>query len=413
MSRSNSTVTHIYYLSLVLLMLKSMMVCWLWSVPEMLLDVFALIFTIITAVSTDIYKFNSKLKRIIIIYFAFVCVVRLSSSTLNIATLIWSFFRAAIIIGVICLKDEFKRDLFKCFCKTLSVILIISIPAWLLFLAGVPFSSGPAVDLGDGFHYIYNYKFFIVSYGASFHTFPRFASVFLEPGWIGTICCFVLFGLRFNKKEITTYLCLLGLLLSVSLSAIVNLTVCGVLWILFNNKHKWLTLSLMFLSLSGIFYFGSSYNNGNNRINELIIDRLVFDEDLGIAGNNRTTEDFENYFKEVMTGPNKWFGINYLLTGEFLETNEWFSRSSGIKKDLIMYGIVGTGLFVLFLFLLFFYYKSKECLVFLVCFLLASFVRNLWHTECYLILFIVIMSYLHRHSQKYNDCVGNAVLIKG
>lgn len=386
-------------------MLQSMGTSWLWGIPHVVLLYFAFFTTLLTF-STGIYGFNPKSLGILLVYVLITTIKTYFSPDFGLSVIFVNFVQTIVIISVILLKDSYKIDLFNWFVKILSFILLITIFAWLLFLAGFSFSHGKYVDLGDGYHYLLDYKFFVVSETVERGSFMRFSSVFVEPGWIGTICCFTIFGMSINFKRIPFWLCLAGLLLSISLSAVVNLLVCGLLWIWQTSKHRLIWLSLFLLTLIGFFLFAINYKNGDNAINELIVERLVYDEDVGIVGNNRTDDAFDYEYEDVIGGGDKWFGIAYKVDKQFRETNEWYNSSSGIKKEIITNGYIGTGLFLLFLVLLLIHYRSKQSFIFFVCFIMASFIRDMWRSDCYLVLYIVSLCVLFVESQ------NNKVLIK-
>lgn len=410
MKQTNSPIINIYFFSIVLAMLKSMKICWLWSLPQPFFVYFAFLMTIVALFSTSIFKLNNKknTRLILFVYLLMVLVQVFFGPPSNIFGYLFSLLiHPILLIGVLLLKDEYKIKLFDFFVKIFSFILIVSIPAWILYLMGRPFHQSPLYDVGDGFHYMYSYTFFVISYNSVGAAFPRFASIFLEPGWVGTLCCFVLFGIQFNRKRLATYLCFIGILLSMSLSAFVNLIVCGVLWIVMSSKHKFVYALSVTAILAGVALFALKYNNGNNALNERIMERLVFDEDLGIAGNNRTNETLDYYLEDMLSSSNRWFGFSNQIDGDFSESNDWYSHASGIKKSLITNGIVGVCLLLAFFTLLLFKYRCKKSFVFYVCFLMASFIRDLWQTDCYIILYITAMAVLYTCSmQESNRLIG-------
>lgn len=367
---------------------------WLRPLPYFVFVFFAF-FTTVLSVPNKLFEYDSKTVKILAIYIVIAFVLTTFSPYFSLFIILQNFAHATVIVGVILLKDCYKARLFDLFVKALSVILLITIPAWLLFLKGFPFSHGAYIDVGDGFHFIHDYTFFVMSDIGEGFDYPRFSSVFLEPGWIGTICCFTIFGLGLNFRKIPTWLCLLGLLLSMSLSAVVNLILCVLLWIWLTSKHRLVLLGCFAFLLIGVTVFATSYKKGDNIINQLVVERLIFDEDLGIAGNNRTNDDFDSRFEDVVRGPEKWFGIGHEVNKEFMEANDWFNHSSGIKKDLMCNGFFGTGLYMLLLIMLLIKFRCKEGFVFFVCFIMASFIRDMWRSDCYLILYIVSLCILY------------------
>ena len=387
-----------------------MNISWLWSIQYFVFVFFAFITTIL-ALSVKIFSFDKDLNKVLLVYLIVAIISTIRHPYFSLFIVIQNFARTSVIIGVIYLKNQYKKALLDWFVNVFTIILLISIPAWLLYLSGLPFTHGPLVDIGDGFHYLYNYKFFIIG-ELSLGLTPRFASVFLEPGWVGTMCCFVLFSTQFNRNKLSTYLCLIGLLLSFSLSAIVNLLVCSLMWIILNSNHKLLYLSIAFVIVGIFFWFATSYRNGNNVLNETIVERLAFDEDLGIVGNNRTNDLFDSAYEDLLNSSDKWFGIGNEVDADFMYSNDWYNHSSGIRKDILDNGLIGTGLYLLLLFLLLFRYKGKRSFVFMVCFLMASFIRNLWRCDFYLIIYIVSLCCLSTSGSSRKTSVTNGTILK-
>lgn len=396
----------IVYFFIVIYALTGFKISWLWGIPYSSLLIATAVILYLGGKTNKMFYYDARLFWPICLYAVVFLLNFFSSLSINLFGLASLLIKSFIICSVLLLKEPYKEELFGWFIKSISFILFISIPAWILFLLGFKFAHGPVIDIGDGFHYMYDYVFFVTSYD-SFSISPRFCSVFLEPGWIGTICCFLLFGLQLNIKRIETWLCLAAILLSMSLSAVVNFILCLILWGCLKNKQKIKYLLFIFSVIGGVAMFATTYNKGNNIINSMIVERLAFDEDLGIAGNNRTNEDFDNEFESMMKSTNRWFGTRHTHDENFSMNNDWYNRSSGIKKELYDNGIIGTGIFMFFLFFIFKRYLDRRCFVFLLCFILASFVRNLWRSDLYLLLYVVSLSTIYGSRAITNHIVSN------
>ena len=395
----NSIYKNMYYFFIVLLMLKSMKISWLWSIPNPFFTVLAFLFTCILLISTNAIKFERSQKWIVINYLLVVFLGILFSPKEGLFSLLIDILHYFIILVVILLKEQYKIELFNFVIKTLTIILIITIPAWLLYLVGVPFPHGPVVDIGDDFHFMRDYGLFVRSENSVlFQIIPRFASVFLEPGWIGTICFFSVLGLRFKNNTISVLLCLFAIFLSFSLSAIINLIICVSILFLMEDKSR-VSIIVSLISIFGFIYVTLNFYKGNDPIKTLVIERLMYDDESIIAGNNRTTEIFNQNYERFTNSSERWFGIRYRIGKSNMMSRDWLNQSSGIRKEIMYYGYIGTGVFLSFLILLFRKYKSKISFVFLIGFLLASFVRNLWRYDYYLIFYIVTMSFLYYDSK--------------
>lgn len=140
-----------------------------------------------------------------------------------------------------------------------------------------------------------NYIFYIHNLGGYSDRFNAFVH---EPGHLGMIMSFFLFANKYQIKKWYVLVCLIALLFSLSLSGYVLAVVGFFIYSLMKNSVK----TVFKYSLSGIlivfmtYYFAVNYNGGHNYLNEKIVQRLKYDEEKGIEGNNRFTEYTDTYF---------------------------------------------------------------------------------------------------------------------
>lgn len=211
-------------------------------------------------------------------------------------------YSPAVIIYLYSKKD--KTELLRFITKAFSIIIFISILIYLLaFIVNLPNLGYYKID-GDDFYPTYiNYLFYIKS--TSFEDFYRFNGPFREPGHFAIIAVFLIYANRYNfKNNNSLKIILFGLILSLSLAGwvlyIVGLAVLNI------NKMK--RLSIGILGVSIIFLFFINYNGGDNVINQLIIQRLAFDKEKGIVGNNRFNQKTDYYFEKIKESDDFWIG---------------------------------------------------------------------------------------------------------
>lgn len=109
----------------------------------------------------------------------------------NINGYIVNVFHTAIFYSIFRLKTE-KMEAFMTFlCKVMGGLLLVSIPAFFLYLVGFPFVGVDAV-YGDDLYSYTNYFLFMIDDRTLWAFFPRFSSVFLEPGHLGTAATLLL-----------------------------------------------------------------------------------------------------------------------------------------------------------------------------------------------------------------------------
>lgn len=192
--------------------------------------------------------------------------------------------------------------------KWLSYILVPSMLLHVLFLAiGFP-PSIVIINETVPDNYIY-FNYFILVKNIIMSDYQiRFCSIFLEPGYLGTMLSFLLYVGRFDFKKSYNVVFLLALILTLSLAGFV---ITALAWVLIKlQEGKSIKRLFQIVCVLGIVYYGGiSYNGGNNILNEQILSRLQYDKDKGISGNNRASHMAEAYFDYYMHTGEILFGV--------------------------------------------------------------------------------------------------------
>lgn len=223
----------------------------------------------------------------------------------------------------------------------LAGILVISIPFYILYLLGF---SLPHSRTGIGDYMFDNYRFFLIDDRSNWDLIPRFHSVFIEPSHLGMACvtllyaqigkwdtwrCRIIFLALLMTFSLAAYLCLVAMLFSVSWMK--GKAVIG--------KILLLGGIVLTIGISAMFY-----NRGDNLINNMIVDRLMLNEDGEISGNNRTTDLFTREYEKL-------FSSGEILIGKGNEELSKFGfGNSGYRVFIYCNGLVS----VVFLCLMFF-----------------------------------------------------------
>ena len=239
-------------------------------------------------------------------------------------------------------KEIAEKSLTK-ICKVFAGFLIISILFFFLHFIGV---NLPNVSVERGNYSYTNFFFFLLDDRELWNILiPRFNSVFLEPGHMGTTIIMLLATQIGKWKKWYNVVLFVALLMSFSLAAYC----LGVmllflrLWML---RRKIVLKVLGLVSFLGIIVGGSFvYNDGDNMLNNLIVMRLeVSDTGDDFKGNNRVSEDFEKEFESFLGSSDVLFGreMNYEIWG-----------NSGYRVYIYDYGMAGFALFLLFYFFAF------------------------------------------------------------
>ena len=239
-------------------------------------------------------------------------------------------------------KEIAEKSLTK-ICKVFAGFLIISILFFFLHFIGV---NLPNVSVERGNYSYTNFFFFLLDDRELWNILiPRFNSVFLEPGHMGTTIIMLLATQIGKWKKWYNVVLFVALLMSFSLAAYC----LGVmllflrLWML---RRKIVLKVLGLVSFLGIIVGGSFvYNDGDNMLNNLIVMRLeVSDTGDDFKGNNRVSEDFEKEFESFL-------GSSDVLFGRKMDYEGW--GNSGYRVYIYDYGMAGFALFLLFYFFAF------------------------------------------------------------
>lgn len=250
--------------------------------------------------------------------------------------------------------------------KCLAIILLISLPPWLIhaFVSELPHFS--EIDLGlmkgvPGHGVImYNHLFFVTNSDAST---LRFYSMFDEPGVLGTLSAFVLFANKYDFKSKYNLVILVGAFFSFSF-AFYLLSIFG--YIMSSVKDiKKVFISFTVLMLIGVaaIYFLQD----NAAFQQAVISR--FSEGASDNLDNRTGYYADKYYQNFIHTPECLFGV-----GMNKLSHLGILSGASYKLFILEYGFVGT--FILFLL----YWmqckkKSYEILVFYILFF-ASFLQR-------------------------------------
>lgn len=385
---------NIFKFSLLILFLQSMFAWFLWGQL-----VFAVIFSVLSTVffasiNKGVFIFKkSTFLPVFLMIFIQLYVVR----DMNINAFIASILRIIIITIVLFLNDEIKIKIFKFLTNSLAIILLISMIAWVLYLVGIalPYTF---VDVNDGQYNFNNYYFFLLNYVGMDLPVPRFSSVFLEPGQLGMITSFLLFANKFEFKRISVLIIFIATIFTFSLAAYVLLFVSATAYLTLNSKNSIKILVFWSALIFILFSFFSTYDNGDNMINNLIFSRLQY-ENGDISGNNRFSQDLDIYYDRFIASNDVVFGIGSANYSKL----SWEGGNAGFKVFLIQYGILGVILIFLTYLFVVFEYRTKMAwillLVYILSFLQASYA--LW--ECELLIFITVMPYFKLNMKKKDE----------
>ena len=245
---------------------------------------------------------------------------------------------ALIVFILLFMKNVYKYSILHCFTKNLAIIILLSLPLYfIILLIGYLPSLGQITYEGAASIYkYYNYGILLIN---DFYHY-RFHSVFCEPGHLGMVISLLLYINKFDFRDKFVVILFIGLCFTFSLAAYV---LCGLGFLLIKIQNKVSILNVLTLSISCfiVFYMVRSYNDGRNLVNELIIERLEFDEERGISGNNRINYGARMSFINLTSSELFW-GIGKQAT-EDLD-----AFGPGFQVFIMRYGIISYIIIFLF-----------------------------------------------------------------
>lgn len=302
-------------------------------------------------------------------------------------------FNIVIILGVItmlCLSGDEKEKALSILTKTLAIILLVSLPAWLFHKYVTPLPLFGIINIGafkgTSECLMYNYFCFVSYYNTNF----RFYSVFDEPGALGTLAAFILYVNKYDFKKWFNIAILVCCIPTYSLAFYV-LTLFGMA-IQFAKSGKVYFKGLIFVLSFSVLVFYSLQDN------EVFQDTVVYRVmNLDESNDDRLGGNTERNFKEMLNSP-----ITALVgygDNPYKEAN----ASRSYQNWLLEYGFLGLIVGIL-LYMSFIKKKNRDTLGLLLL-LLVSFIQrpNNLLDYSFIPLFMVSINHLENSLIKYNE----------
>lgn len=254
--------------------------------------------------------------------------------------------------------EEHIEDVFSSITKVFAVLLVPGIILHVIMLIVGTLPSVIVHNPSSVLYAFYNYGVLLKSATEYEASGIRFQSMFLEPGYCGTLLAFMLHAARYDFKKRENVVLLVSLFLSLSLAGILLFVVGYVLngW----AQKKDMTVYFVFgIILGAVVLFGLNYNEGDNVVNEMVLYRIMPSEDKDELKNRRNSIGADLYFAHMFeTG--EWLrGLGEeriaMINGEDFGTadvsyGEEVIRGTGYKIYILNYGVL-TVLIAFFIYL--------------------------------------------------------------
>ncbi|GEM_PF-938806 len=270
-------------------------------------------------------------------------------------------------------------------------VILVSLPAWLIHLNLFEFQNFGQLDLSEmkGAPYIYNnYILFVMDATRDYY---RFYSVFDEPGVLGTLSAFVLYGNKYNFKRKENIVILIGCLFTYSM-AFYMITLLGWLYqSAISFKRLIMSIVAIILVVGILVYFMAD----DQAFQQSVIERFT---DVGLDRvEGRTGSNVNVFWDKYIASSDVFLGMGTSFINDNLS-----GFGNSYKRFVIEYGLIGTILLIVMYFHLVKRW-NRLTLGFFVLFFLSFLQRPLAFSSWQIFVFIAVTSNLYiRLSSKNN-----------
>ena len=386
-----------FYLGILISYWGALMPWFIWKIENVFFVLSAMLIVMSMLISRNISEplFTRKdFQAPILAYLALTVMMRLVNGN-NINSYISLVFYSAIFLSLFTISvDELKR-LMKFICVVMGSLLTVSIFYFVLYILGFSLPSTPIAHEVLMYSYT-NFYFFLIDDRTFYVLIPRFQSVFMEPGHLGTASVFLLLTQLGKWKKWYNVVLLIATIMTFSLAAFVLLAM-----VLFINawlKHqRILPKILLIISFLGITTVGAIfYNDGDNMLNSLIIERLVVD-DGKLAGDNRVTDTFEAAFDDYMKSDDILFGRDFELA-------EFGWGNAGYRVYIYDYGLIVLLLTIIFYISAVYGSKDRRAIISMFFIGVASFWVRATPLSFYYFIPLYAFAYIgHQNKELYDN----------
>lgn len=296
-------------------------------------------------------------------------------------------------VGVALFRPKESEKFIKWFILIFCIILAVSIPSFILFKLGVSFPHFQYRHPNEFYPPFDNYIFFLSI--DSFLPIERFKSIFTEPGHLGMICSILLYVNGYTLRSWQNCLMWLALILSFSLSGFLLGFIGFIIYKLTTANKPSRGLFLVFGCIASLLIAINNYDeNSTDIVSVQILSRLQYDDEKGISGNNRNTDEFNQMYDNFSNSDEYLFGVDPIKYKELTDA----TANSSYKNFILSNGIITTLILWIFLFLYWRTYPSKVGLGFIIL-LFLSFIQRpyiMWAAQIYTFLCIIPLFYYNK-----------------
>lgn len=269
----------------------------------------------------------------------------------------------------------------------IAYVILFTLPFWVFHVFITELPSFGEIDITEmkGREYILDNHILFLTYRG--FDFFRFYSVFDEPGVLGTLSAFIIFGNRYNFKQWQNIVIFIGGIFTYSMAFYVLFLLGYFYYNTYSLKHFVKSFFFLICTIPIVFF--------------LLKDDLAFSlsvverfKDFGLNRiENRTGEEINRHLSEMFYSPTIFWGEGT----SFLQRNR-SEVGASYKLFIIEYGVMGLlGLFLMYFSLL--WQKNRDTLFFLFLFSLSFLQRPYAFTAWQLTIFAAVVASLSKNME--------------
>ncbi len=241
-------------------------------------------------------------------------------------------------------KQRVRIEVISTFNNWFIGIISVSLFFWILHLIGIPLLHTHLDTVADNTYEFDNYFFFIrnTHYLFADSFFPRFNSIFLEPGYVACFIVLMLFLDKFDFRKPRTIIYMVALVLTFSLAGWLFFFVALIPYVNQRGRTKWAYIGFLAIIVIAFVFFNNS--SETNVVNSMIGNRLRI-ENGEMVGYNRANDELETLWKQgFLSSPDALWG----LRNRYYSQHD-FGASVDARAYIIRFGVIAFLFYVWFL----------------------------------------------------------------
>lgn len=241
-------------------------------------------------------------------------------------------------------NDNEKSKYLKLLIDTLSYILLISLLFFIAFHLQIPLPYSRLTNADSFYNEMYNYYAFVIPGHSGI--FTRFQSVFTEPGHLGMIIALLFYIDGYDFKKWQSWILIISLLWTFSVAGYLLFVLGYIVYKVCSSKQILRrVIGLSVVCTIVVCAMGAYYkSNPDSLVSTMILERLQFDDEKGLSGNNRNTQQFMQCYTQFKNS----FDVFWGLGTEKYQSLDFISGNSSYRCFVLEYGILGLLLLACF-----------------------------------------------------------------